>query len=74
MKSSPTSKALQQARGPSGPPGAFADLQHRAHEAAAMLKVLANPDRLMLLCHLLGGERPVAGLAGITGITQPTLS
>ena len=52
----------------------MADLRHRAQEAAALLKVLANPHRLMLLCHLLGGERPVAGLAAITGITQPTLS
>ena len=49
-------------------------LQHRAQEAAALLKTLANPDRLLLLCHLLDAERTVAELGEITGIAQPTLS
>ncbi len=39
-----------------------------------MLKALANPDRLMLLCHLLGAELTVAELGDLTGIVQPTLS
>lgn len=39
-----------------------------------MLKALANPDRLMLLCHLLDAEHTVADLGAITGIVQPTLS
>jgi DNA-binding transcriptional ArsR family regulator len=50
------------------------ELQHRAQEAAALLKALANPDRLLLLCHLLDAERTVAELGEITGIVQPTLS
>lgn len=54
--------------------GAVAELQYRCDEAAALLKVLANPDRLLLLCHLLGAERPVAELGAMTGIAQPTLS
>jgi DNA-binding transcriptional ArsR family regulator len=53
---------------------AFAQLQHRSHEAAALLKALANSDRLLLLCHLQGTERTVAELGAITGIPQPTLS
>ena len=51
-----------------------ADLQARAHEAAALLKALANPDRLLLLCHLVDCERAVTELGAMTGISQPTLS
>ncbi len=39
-----------------------------------MLKALANPDRLMLLCHLHDAERTVAQLGELTGIGQPTRS
>jgi ArsR family transcriptional regulator len=49
-------------------------LQARAGEAAALLKTLANPDRLLLLCHLVGGERGVGELGASTGIEQPSLS
>ena len=52
----------------------MAQLQHRAEEAAALLKALANPHRLLLLCHLIDAERTVAELGEITGILQPTLS
>ena len=52
----------------------LAELQNRAHEAAALLKALANPDRLLLLCHLVKAERAVAELGAMTGIGQPTLS
>jgi ArsR family transcriptional regulator len=50
------------------------DLQARAGEAAALLRTLANPDRLLLLCHLVGGERGVGELGASTGIEQPSLS
>jgi DNA-binding transcriptional ArsR family regulator len=56
------------------PAAAVAQLQHRSHEAAALLKALANADRLLLLCHLLDAEHTVAELGAITGIVQPTLS
>ncbi len=49
-------------------------LHQRSGEAAALLKALANPNRLILLCHLLAGERTVADLGELTGIVQPTLS
>jgi DNA-binding transcriptional ArsR family regulator len=55
-------------------PAAMAQLQDRAQEAAGLLKALANPDRLLVLCHLLDAERTVAELGDITRIVQPTLS
>ena len=45
-----------------------------AQEACALMKVLANPDRLLLLCGLAEGERNVGELEETLGIMQPTLS
>ena len=45
-----------------------------AQEACALMKVLSNPDRLMLLCELADGERNVGALEEALGIVQPTLS
>lgn len=45
-----------------------------AQEACALMKVLSNPDRLMLLCELADGERNVGELEEALGIVQPTLS
>ena len=45
-----------------------------AGKACQMMKVLANPDRLMLLCQLSQGEKRVGELEEILGIVQPTLS
>lgn len=42
--------------------------------ASRLLKVLSNPDRLMLLCQLSQGEKRVGELEEILGIVQPTLS
>lgn len=39
-----------------------------------MLKGLANPDRLLLLCQLAQGEHCVGDLSSATGVEQPTLS
>ena len=39
-----------------------------------LMKVLSNPDRLMLLCQLSQGEKRVGELEEILGILQPTLS
>lgn len=49
-------------------------LQARAAEAAGLLKALANADRLLLLCQLVGGERAVTELGELTRIVQPSLS
>ena len=56
------------------PPLASVDLQARAEEAANLLKALANPDRLLLLCQLVEGERSVTDLGMLSGIAQPSLS
>ena len=45
-----------------------------ARAACGLLKVLANPDRLLLLCQLTQGPHCVSELAAILGIQQPTLS
>ena len=45
-----------------------------AEEACRLMKVLANPDRLMLLCQLSQGEMSVGELEATLGILQPTLS
>jgi len=45
-----------------------------AADAARLMKALANPDRLMLLCQLSQGESSVSGLEAALGILQPTLS
>jgi DNA-binding transcriptional ArsR family regulator len=39
-----------------------------------MLKVLANEDRLIILCQLIQGEKNVGELESLLGIRQPTLS
>jgi DNA-binding transcriptional ArsR family regulator len=43
-------------------------------EAADLLKSIANPNRLSIVCMLLEGERSVAELEAELGIRQPTLS
>lgn len=49
-------------------------LRDSASKACALLKALANEDRLLLLCQLTQGERNVGELEGLSGIRQPTLS
>lgn len=43
-------------------------------EASDLLKSIANPNRLSIVCLLLEGERSVAQLEAQLGIHQPTLS
>jgi ArsR family transcriptional regulator len=61
-------------RQPAPAPVDIASLKARAGDAAALLKALAHADRLVLLCHLLGGGRTVGELGAATGIRQPNLS
>lgn len=51
-----------------------AQMQAAAREACGLMKVLSNPDRLMILCHLSQGEARVGELEEALGIVQPTLS
>lgn len=50
------------------------DLLPRAAEAETLLKALANRHRLMILCELHDGERPVNALAESVGLSQSALS
>jgi DNA-binding transcriptional ArsR family regulator len=52
----------------------LAVLQKAALQATGLLKVLANQDRLLLLCQMTQGEYCVADLEELTGVRQPTLS
>jgi DNA-binding transcriptional ArsR family regulator len=43
-------------------------------EAAEVLKLLAHPQRLQLLCHICGEERTVCELARLCGASQSQVS
>ena len=45
-----------------------------AGEAAALLKALAHPARLLVLCRLVEGEASVGALQPLTGLSQSALS
>ena len=49
-------------------------LQERAAEAARLLRLLAHEKRLLVLCHLAGGEMTVTELVGVVGLSQSALS
>lgn len=49
-------------------------LRDSAAKACALLKILANEDRLLLLCQLTQGECNVGELEERVGIRQPSLS
>lgn len=49
-------------------------LQGSAQKACALMKALANSDRLLLMCQLSQGELCVSELEEQLGIRQPTLS
>ena len=50
------------------------ELHASATDACGLLKALANPDRLLLLCQLTQGECCVSDLESLLDIRQPTLS
>jgi len=52
----------------------LSEMRAAASAACALMKVLANPDRLLILCQLSQGERRVGELEELLGIVQPTLS
>lgn len=56
------------------PKPAFEDMSERAATAAAFLKALAHEGRLMILCHLIEGERSVGELEDLLGLRQAAVS
>ena len=53
---------------------AFARLEAKAEAAARLLATLANPNRLLALCHLIEGEKSVGQLARLVGLSPTALS
>lgn len=51
-----------------------AAMQAHAAEASALLKTLGNPQRLMILCHLVEGELGVGALHERLALSQSALS
>jgi len=49
-------------------------IRSAAKEATAILRALANEDRLLLLCQLSQGEKSVGELEEMLDIRQPSLS
>ncbi len=53
----------------------LAQLERKAAEAAALLKLLANENRMLILCRLaLNGEMSVSALTSAVGLSQSALS
>lgn len=52
----------------------IAQFEESAGRAAALLRLLSNERRLMILCQLIGGELSVGTLQGRLGMSQSALS
>ena len=50
------------------------EMRDAASAACGLMKTLANPDRLMILCQLSQAEQCVSALESVLDIAQPTLS
>ncbi len=50
------------------------NMQQNAQAASQLLKTLANPNRLMVLCNIVNQERTVGELEKIIGLGQSALS
>ncbi|ALV04733.1 ArsR/SmtB family transcription factor [Roseateles depolymerans] len=76
LTSSPLPPASVGAAAPDVPPHALdiEALRAAAGQAVKALKVMANEDRLLLLCQLSQGEMSVGELEAALDIHQPTLS
>jgi len=59
---------------PSSPSTTRAGMEGKAGEVAGLLRTLAHPARLMIVCTLAEGEFSVGQLEQELGLHQPTLS
>tara|TARA_B100001989_G_C24549847_1_gene473548 strand:- start:2346 stop:2639 length:294 start_codon:yes stop_codon:yes gene_type:complete len=50
------------------------EMQKKAEHVSSFLKGLASPHRLLILCHLVEGEKNVTELIEATGIAQTSMS
>ena len=51
-----------------------AQMASAAAKASELMRTLGHKDRLMILCHLISGEKSVGELAGLLEIPQSPLS
>ena len=65
---------LAETTNPNPPTLDLDQLRSSADAACRLMKVMSNPDRLLLLCQLSQGEKRVGELEELVGIAQPTLS
>ncbi len=49
-------------------------MKTQCSEVSAIMKALAHPERLMLMCHMGEGEKNVSELLGLCDISQSQLS
>lgn len=49
-------------------------MERNSAKAEAMLKLLANAKRLMILCHIIKEAKSVSQLAGLVNLSQSALS
>jgi len=52
----------------------LSEVRERAGEVAGLLKILSHPNRLLVACELMDGERSVSEIEDATGVVQPNLS
>lgn len=52
----------------------LSEVRERAEEVSGLLKLLAHPNRLLVACELMDGERSVSEIEAATGVAQPNLS
>ena len=50
------------------------DLETACGSATALLKAMSNPRRLMILCHLLDGEKSADEIERLVGLRQSAMS
>ena len=55
-------------------PAAAEEMRAHAHDAARLLKAMANDRRLMILCMLAGGEQAVSDINASMELSQSALS
>ena len=49
-------------------------MRQSAGQASKLMKALSNESRLLILCHLVEGEKSVGTLQGLVGLKQSALS
>ena len=56
------------------PPASLAAMGRHAEEAAALIKALAHPARLLVMCRLVEGEASVSELCSLARLSMSALS